>query len=235
MKTLPFHSGDITIRNAPCRCFLAFVLALLLPASQLAAQTSGSMLYPKGNVLVDGRQVNNPQALFAGDKVQTDASASASLTTVGSTVLLSPGTFLTYNPSALEMGCGQLLVTTVVNRMAARVANLTVTANSDVAKYEISRASGKLEIATREGRINVNDGTQTTSLGAGMLISFSASNDCPLPAAPDQSPTPSSKPVTVSKGKIAAIALGAAGAAGAGIALALSRGGSKTPVSPSVP
>jgi hypothetical protein len=42
----------------------------------------------------------------------------------------------------------------------------------------------------------------------------------------------SSKPVTLIKGKIVAIARGTAGA---GIALALSRGGSKTRVSPSLP
>lgn len=193
------------------------------------------MLYPKGKVLVDGRDVNSPISLFAGDKVQTTTSASASLTAVGSTVLLSPNTVLTYNPKALEMGCGHLLVTTVANRMSSHVANLTITPQGDVAKYEITRASGKLEIATREGSISVNDGVQSTSVGAGNLISFSAGNDCPLPEAADQTSAPASKPVSLSKGKIAAIVLGAAGATGAGLALALSRGGSKAPVSPSVP
>ncbi len=235
MKTLAFHSGDISTWNIRFRCSLACLLAILFPASQLAAQTSGPMLYPQGKVLVDGKDVNNPLALFAGDKVQTDANASASLNAVGSTVLLSPQTYLVYDPSALQMGCGHLLVTTVVNRMPAHVANLTVTASSDVAKYEITRTSGKLEIIAREGSINVNDGAQTTNLDAGKLISFSAANDCPLPAAPEQTPAPSSKPVSLSKGKIAAIVLGGAGAAGVGIALAVSHGGSKTPVSPSVP
>ncbi|HYL94868.1 MAG TPA: hypothetical protein VET69_03600, partial [Terriglobales bacterium] len=126
--------------------------------------------------------------------------------------------------------------TTVVNRLSTRVANLTITPGSDVAKYEITRASGKLEIATREGAINVNDGVQTTSLGTGKVISFSASDDCPLAdAATDQTSAPPSKPVSLSKGKIAAIALGGAGAVGIGLALALSHGGSKAPVSPSVP
>lgn len=234
MKTLPFHSGDTSTWNA--RSFLAFVLVFLLPASQIAAQTNGPMLYPQGKVLVDGKDVNAPIGLFAGDKVQTAASATASLTALGATVLLSPNTILTYSQGALEMGCGHLLVTTVVNRLSSRVANLTITPGSDVAKYEITRASGKLEIATREGTINVNDGVQTTSLGVGKVISFSAGNDCPLAdVAPDQAPAPASKPVTLSKGKIAAIALGGAGAVGVGLALALSRGGSKTPVSPSVP
>jgi hypothetical protein len=192
------------------------------------------MLFPQGKVLVDGKDVNAPIGLFAGDKVQTAASATASLTALGTTVLLSPNTVLTYGQGALEMGCGHLLVTTVVNRLSSRVANLSITPGSDVAKYEITRASGKLEIATREGAINVNDGVQTTSVGAGKVISFSTANDCPL-AAPDQIPAPASKPFSLSKGKIAAIALGGAGAVGLGLALALSRGGSKTPVSPSVP
>jgi hypothetical protein len=235
MKALSFHYPDASTGNARARRVLIFCLALMLPASQLAAQTAGPMLYPKGKVLVDGRDVSNPIALFAGDKVQTSDSASASLAAVGSTVLLSPNTILTYNPQGLEIGCGRLLVTTVVNRMSSHVANLTITPQGDVAKYEITRVSGKLEIATREGSINVNDGVQTTSVRAGNLISFSAGNDCPVPAAADQTPAPASQPVSLSKGKIAAIALGAAAAGGVGLALALSRGGSKTPVSPSVP
>jgi ferric-dicitrate binding protein FerR (iron transport regulator) len=118
------------------------------------------------------------------------------------------------------------------------VANLTITPNSDVAKYQILRADGKLEIASREGSINVNDGAQTTTLDTGKVISFSAGNDCAAPAtAPDQASAPdSSKPVSLSKGKIAAIVLGAAAAGGVGLALALSHGGgSRPPVSPSVP
>jgi len=235
MEASPFHYPDGSAWNARARKVLIFSLALLLPASQLAAQIAGPMLYPKGEVLVDGRNTSGPIALFAGDKVQTGASASASLTAVGSTVLLSPNTVLTYNPKGLEMGCGHLLVTTVVNRMSSHVANLTITPQGDVAKYEITRASGKLEIATREGSINVNDGVQTTSVGAGNLISFSAGSDCPQADAADQTPAPASKTVSLSKGKIAAIALGAAAAGGVGLALALSRGGSRTPVSPSVP
>ena len=234
MKRSLFHSGDTFICNA--RFFLSLFLVFLLPVGQTAAQTDGPMLYPQGKVLVDGKLVNAPIGLFAGDKVQTAPSATASLTALGATVLLSPNTVLTYGQGALEMGCGHLLVTTVVNRLFSRVANLTITPGSDVAKYEITRASGKLEIATREGAINVNDGVQTTSLGAGKVISFSVGNDCPAAdAAPDQTSAPASKPVSLSKGKIAAIALGGAGAVGVGLALMLSRGGSKAPVSPSVP
>jgi hypothetical protein len=233
MTTLLFHCGDTSTWNT--RCFVTLLLILLLPTAQLAAQANGPMLYPSGKVLVDGKDVHAPIGLFAGDNVQTSSSASASLTALGSTVLLSPNSFLTYNPSALEMGCGHLLVTTVVNRLAARVANLVITASSDVARYEITRATGKLEIATREGSINVNDGVQTTSVGAGKVISFSAGNDCPLPAVPDQTPSTSSTPVSISKGKITAIVLVAVGAAGAGLALALSRGSSRAPVSPAVP
>jgi hypothetical protein len=233
MKRLSFHSGDIPARNT--RCVLVLLLVFLLPASQLAAQSEGPMLYPQGKVLVDGRDINSPTALFTGDKVQTAASATASMTALGSTVLLSSGTSLTYNQGALEMACGHLLVTTVVNRLSSRVANLIITANSDVAKYEITRASGKLEIVAREGTINVNDGVQTTSLGVGKVISFSAGSDCPLADAPDQTPDPSSSHVSLSKGKIVAIALGGAAAVGVGLALALSRGSTKTPVSPSVP
>ena len=233
MKRLSFHCRDISAPNT--RCFLVIFLVFLLPATQLSAQTQGPMLYPHGKVLVDGRDINRPTALFTGDKVQTAASATASMTAVGATVLLSPGTSLTYNQDALEIGCGHMLVTTVLNRLSSRVANLLITANSDVAKYEITRDSGKLEIVTREGTVNVNDGVQTTSLGMGKVISFSARNECPLGDVQNQSPASTSSHVSLSKGKIAAIALGGAGAVGVGLALALSRGGSKTPVSPSVP
>lgn len=235
MKIELFRSGDICTRAAGARSAFVLLLIFLLPASQLAAQSAGPMLYPKGKVLVDGKEVNAPIGLFAGDKVETSASGAASLTALGSTVLLSPATSFTYNRGSLQMGCGHVLVTTLANRLSSRVANLVITPGSDVAKYEITRASGKLDITTREGSINVNDGVQTTNLGTGKMISFSAGNDCPLASAPIQTPDSASHPVSMGKGKIAAIVLGSAGAAGAGLALALSRGGSKTPVSPSAP
>src|SRR5579864_5846670 len=112
MRNSLFRSGDTSPWTAPARSALILLLAFLLPASPLAAQTGGPMLYPKGNVLVDGREVNAAIALFAGDKVQTSASGTASLTAPGSTVLLSPNTFFTYGQGALEVGCGHLLVTT---------------------------------------------------------------------------------------------------------------------------
>ncbi|HEX6908249.1 MAG TPA: hypothetical protein VF154_16655, partial [Terriglobales bacterium] len=71
MTTSSFHYPDASTWNARARRVLIFCVAFLLPASQLAAQTASPMLYPKGEVLVDGRDTSGPIALFAGDKVQT--------------------------------------------------------------------------------------------------------------------------------------------------------------------
>src|SRR5579871_1858690 len=193
MHNSMFRSRDRYERRSRLCCLLSCALALIVPVSQAAAQADSPMLYPKGKVIVDGKEAGRPMALFPGEKVQTAPGASASLTALGSSVLLSPNTSLTYDNNTLQIGCGDVLVTTAVKRMAASVANLNIVANSDVAKYQITRSNGKLEIASREGSINVNDGVQTTSLDAGKVLSFSAGNDCPLDASSDQAQAPASK------------------------------------------
>jgi hypothetical protein len=209
-------------------------LLLTFPLAQLAAQTNNPMLYPKGEVSINGKKTARATAVFSGDVVKTGADSSASLAALGSTMLVSPNSVFTYRSNAVDVDCGGMLVTTVVKRMAAKVANLSITPASDVAKYEITRSAETLEIASREGSIGISDGTQTTVLDPGKVIRFKSPGECsPVMTAGPNSATSGS--VSVGKGKIAGLLLG--GGAAAGIAVALSHRGSadKQSVSPAAP
>lgn len=204
-----------------------------------SAQTSGPILYPKGEVTVNGKLSTRPSPLFVGDKIQTAAISSATLTALGSNVLVFPNSSLIYESNRVEIGCGEVSITTVVKRMSATVSNLTVSATSDAAKYEISHSSGRLQIAAREGSIEIGDGMQKTALDVGKAITFNTGNECSAP--PATSPTTSQNPSAgantagISKAKIWLLAGGGGGAAIAAIAISHGGGSSKQPISPVQP
>jgi hypothetical protein len=218
--------------------FTVFLVAIVSSALS-SAQTGGPILYPKGEVTVNGKLSTRPSPLFVGDKIQTAAMSSATLTALGSNVLVFPSSSLVYESNRVEIGCGQVSITTVVKRMSARVSNLMVSATSDAAKYEISHTGGRLQIAAQEGSVEIGDGAQTTALDGGKAITFTTGNECS--AAVSSSETPSetrsieTKTAGFGKGKVLLLVGGAGGAAVAAIVISHGGGNSKPPISPVQP
>ena len=85
------------------RSALSLVLAMLLPAHLLAADSASAMLYANGTAFVNGSLVPKSAALFTGDLVQTRPDSTANLSTSGSSVMVLADSLVKFGGSAVEL------------------------------------------------------------------------------------------------------------------------------------
>jgi hypothetical protein len=153
------------MRNLAAK-ILSCVLVLAVP-SMLFAETNASMMYGAGNVQVNGTAMPKSAAVFTGDKIQTGAGSAATLTSSGSTVVIAANSSVVFQGSAVELNSGVALVNTTKG-MQARVNKISVTpASKGTAKFEVTRANGRVLIAAREGAIAVFDGNTNAVVAEG--------------------------------------------------------------------
>src|SRR5258705_14001684 len=89
---------------------LSLVLAMLLPAQLLAADSASAMLYSNGTAWVNGSAVPKSAAVFDGDLVQTRPDSSANLNANGSSVMVLADSLVKFQGSAVELEQGWRLV-----------------------------------------------------------------------------------------------------------------------------
>lgn len=148
----------------------AWILLVLFPAS-LTAQTAQATLQAKGPVTVNGNQVPGSTTVFAGDRIETMAGGTASLSAQGLSVVVPPQSSVIFGDRALDVGCGGAVVSTSIGQMT-RVAGLTITPVSKaMTTFEVSNAGGTLRVTAREGSIRVEDGGETRELAQGQDMS----------------------------------------------------------------
>jgi len=110
---------------------------------------NGSSAADKGNATV-----------FVGDKIETAKGSAAVITAEGTTVLVPSKTLIVFGDNVIDVGCGGALVTTVKG-MSARLMDhrVGVYPTDTYAKFELNTAHGDLQIAVREGSVNVVETT----------------------------------------------------------------------------
>jgi hypothetical protein len=146
---------------------LAVVLAVILPAATMSAETHAAMLYSAGAVTLNGVESERSSAIFAGDSIQTPANGLVSLTAEGSTVLLGPSSSLVYQGTAVELGSGTATVTTD-RAMRTEVRKLLISpAAQGRSSYRVARGEGKLLIAALHGPVKIVDGSNETTVAEG--------------------------------------------------------------------
>lgn len=175
--------------NRTVSAFLSWILLVVFPATVLAAPMGGT-LRSTGNVQVDGKPVPASSTVFQGDRIQTGADATATLTTDGSTVLIAGSSSLILGDNVLDLSCGTAMVTTVKG-MVVRVNGITVTPTTPSAKFEVAQGGHALSIATHEGAITVQDGHASTTMQPGQTVTReSPTTSCgPISTAPPQAKT----------------------------------------------
>jgi hypothetical protein len=159
-------------------------MAILLPASMMAADISSGMLYARGAVTLNGSKAPASSAVFAGDTLRTGDDASANISARGSRVLLAANSAAVLGDNALELTSGSALVTTSTG-MTAAVRDLTVgPAKDETARFYIEQAEGRIKIAALEGGLAIRNGSETTTLAAGRVMTFAPASTAP--AAPSK-------------------------------------------------
>ncbi len=170
--------------NRTVTAFLSWMLLLVFPTAMLAAPQGGT-LRSTGNVLVDGKPVPQSSSVFPGDRVQTGADGTATLTTDGSSALIAGGSSVILGDNVLDVSCGTVMVTTT-RGMGVRVNGTTVTPTTPNAKFEVGQGGRALSISAHEGTLSIQDGHGTTTMQPGQTSTReSASTGCgPVSNAP---------------------------------------------------
>jgi hypothetical protein len=150
------------------------------------ADATSAMLNATGYVSVNDSPVERATAIFPGDKVKTGPNSMATLTNEGSSVTVPGNSSLVFSKSFVNVLCGTALVSTS-RGMSVRVSNLLVQpARGAQTRFQITQNEGQLQIIAREGTLAIDNGSTTSSLQAGRMLTAPATCMA-APYADDQS------------------------------------------------
>ncbi len=148
---------------------VASALLLLIPVTLLAAPPQGTV-QAQGTVRVNGSNVPASTTIFPGDKVETLANSTATISSQGTMIQLDPNSSAIFSDKALDMGCGSAVVSTSTGAVV-RVAGISITPSGQgTARFRVAQGGGTLKITVEEGSAVVDDGTKHT-LSAGQSLS----------------------------------------------------------------
>jgi len=157
----------MSTRLLKCLCCC---MILVFPAATMLADAS-AVLAATGQVMVNGSALPRSSAIFAGDRIQTANDATGMLTLKGSTVLLGGNSMLVYDQQAVQLDCGSVLVSTTAG-MRVQAGKVRVNPVRAGAKYAMLEQPGSLQIAAREGNLEVENGGERLLLTAGRELSL---------------------------------------------------------------
>ncbi|HET7183252.1 MAG TPA: hypothetical protein VFI82_01105 [Terriglobales bacterium] len=152
---------------------LACLLAVLLPSAAMSAETQAAMLYTSNPVKVNGIGAERSSAVFAGDRIETPANTTVTLTAAGSTVMVGPVSSLVYEGEALRLGSGSTVVTTEKG-MKTQVQRLVISpaAAQQRSSYGVIRSDGQVMIAAFHGSVKILDGASEKIVADGDTASI---------------------------------------------------------------
>ncbi len=177
------------------------ILLALVPTAVYAGTAEGTV-QAQGIVTVNGTRVPGSTAVFDGDKIQTAANSTATITAHGTMVQLSPNTSATVSDRTLNLGCGSTSVTTSTGE-AVHVAGMSITPSSQgTAKFQVTQSTGNIKVTAQEGSIVVDDGAKHV-LSPGQSFVKQSSLACGGGALVDQSPARVLIPVAIGSGIVA--------------------------------
>ncbi len=199
------------------------MLAVLVPAAMMAADTNAAMLYATNRVSLNGSIPTQSSAVFAGDTIQTPSDSAVTLTTQGSTVVVGPSSLLVYQGDVVRLGLGTTMVTTEKG-MKTEVQKLLVSpAAKGRSSYRVARTSGKVMIAALRGSLKISDGSSEKTVAEGN--SATIADPSPAPDTPGAVPGAGGGAIShISTGLALGIATGA-GVLGALLAIETTKKG----------
>jgi len=215
------------LRKPLLACLVLFLPACLLAANSAMLTTSEREAGPTGNNEL------RSAALFVGDTVSTRPDSVASINADGSMILVLTDSSVQFEGNSLNMSRGGVVVTTT-QAMAVRAGKLTIAPLAQrSAKFEVSDSDGLVQIAAREGALEINDGASTTILQEGQQTTRQESDQASGHKT-TKGAAPGGNGFHISK-KTGLIIAGGAAAAGTTAALLLTTRNGSHPVSPAAP
>jgi len=159
------------MKNRVAGKILACMLAVILPAATMSAETHAAMLYATNTVMLNGVGAERSSAVFAGDSIQTPANGAVRLTAEGSTVMVGPSTTLVYEGDAVRLGSGSTMVTTDKG-MKTQVQRLQIAPAAQArTSYRVVRGGGQVMVAALHGSVKITDGSSSKTVAEGNTTS----------------------------------------------------------------
>ena len=159
------------MKNRVAGKILACMLAVMLPAATMSAETHAAMLYATNTVMLNGVGAERSSAVFAGDSIQTPANGAVRLTAEGSTVMVGPSTTLVYEGDAVRLGSGSTMVTTDKG-MKTQVQRLQIAPAAQArTSYRVVRGGGQVMVAALHGSVKITDGSSSKTVAEGNTTS----------------------------------------------------------------
>src|SRR4051812_36266498 len=132
-------------------------LLLLSVPMALTAEAVPAILNVQGSANVNGSPVPGHGNLFPGDRLQTMAGSSATVTGDSMTVSIPENSSVVFGDNKLDLSCGGATVTTMKGSQIRSV-GLVVKPVADIAKFSVFNNSEGLTIAPSQGSVTVDDG-----------------------------------------------------------------------------
>lgn len=149
------------------RSALSIVLAMLVPAQLLAADSPSAMLYSNGTAWINGTEVPKSAAVFSGDLVQTRPDSSANLSASGSSVMVLADSLVKFQGEAVEIEHGAVRIGTAQG-LATRAGEVTVKpAGNSWTEFQVTDVDGQVQIVASKGDVTVQDQQGTTTVQQG--------------------------------------------------------------------
>lgn len=211
------------------RKFVGLSLVVIFSASTVLADSNAAMLHAKGAVVVNGTAGSHSSAVYAGDKIQTNADGNVTISSGGSTLVVPANSSVVYQGDAVEVGAGTVQINTSRN-MSAKVGEFTVKPANGSATFQVSKLNGAVTIAAERGNVVVSDGESTTVVKEGTSAQSAIEKPGGLNVA--EKAKSSKKTAWILTGLGASGAAGAAVAAGSGAAAIITTGPPESPSRP---
>jgi len=133
-----------------------WLLLLCVPIA-LTAQAVPAILNVQGSANVNGNPVPGHGNIFPGDRLQTMAGASATLTADGMSANVPENSSIVFGDNKLDLACGGATISTAKGTLIRSV-GLVIRPATDTAKYSVFNSAEGLTIAPAEGSVTVDDG-----------------------------------------------------------------------------
>jgi hypothetical protein len=162
------------------RNMICWVMLAITPATVLAADPGGGMLYGvgEGTVWLNGARLPHSSAVFPGDLIQTDPDSAATLDAFGSGLIIPQDSRVKFETNAVSLEHGGVSVATS-RRMIARAGAVTVTPVANTwTEFEVTDKNGAVQVVASKGEVNVSCGKDTATLSEGEEATRDSSGNC---------------------------------------------------------
>jgi hypothetical protein len=146
----------------------------------LTAQAVPAILNVQGSANVNGNPVPGHGNLFPGDRLQTMAGSSATVTADGMSVNIPENSSIVFGDNKLDLSCGGATVSTIKGTLIRSV-GLVIKPVTNAAKFSVFNTQDGLTIAPAEGSVTVDDGKgQPITVQQGQSFTRKMNTGCSL-------------------------------------------------------